>query len=231
MEADRRHTTTGVEDLKSCSQSGLDLSDLVVDRDPDALKRAGRDVDVAGPGPARYRSLDGLGEVARGAERAPRHDELCDPARPALLPELTEDALDVRLAVLVDDAGRRQLGAGIHAHVQRSLRAKAEASLGVVQLGAGDPEVEEDEVGAGNAGLLCQSSHLAEAALDHGRGRPVRLEGQLPGPDRLGIAVDPKQPAARHDPLEDLTGVPGHPQGAVDRDRPRFGHEQLYYFF
>src|SRR5579885_1124434 len=109
MEADRRHTTTGVEDLKSCSQSALDFSDLVVDRDPDALKRARRDVDVAGPGVARNRGLDSGGQVARRAERAPRDDELCDPAGPALLPVVAEDALDLRLAELIDDAGSRQL--------------------------------------------------------------------------------------------------------------------------
>src|SRR5438270_8614325 len=114
MEANRRHTTTGVEDLQSCSQSAPDLSDLVVDGDPDALKRARRDVDVAGPGIARDRGLDRSREVARGAQWAPRHDELCDPARPALLPVLAEVALDLGLAVMVDDAGRRQLRGGIH---------------------------------------------------------------------------------------------------------------------
>ena len=33
MEADRRHTTTGVEDLKSCRQSGLDLAQLIAEQD------------------------------------------------------------------------------------------------------------------------------------------------------------------------------------------------------
>ena len=46
---------------------------------------------------------------------------------------------------------------------------------------------------------------------------------------RRGIAVDPKQPAAGCDPLQDLAGMARLPEGAVDRDRPRSGLEQLYY--
>jgi len=47
--------------------------------------------------------------------------------------------------------------------------------------------------------------------------------------DRRGIAVDPKQPAAGCDPLQDLAGVARLPEGAVDRDRALSGLEQLYY--
>jgi hypothetical protein len=56
--------------------------------------------------------------------------------------------------------------------------------------------------------------------------RGQRLLGRL---DRGGIAVDPEQPAPRCDPLQDLAGMARLPEGAVDRDRPRSGLEQLYY--
>jgi hypothetical protein len=46
---------------------------------------------------------------------------------------------------------------------------------------------------------------------------------------RVGIAVDPEQPATRCDPLQDLAGVARLPDGAVDRDRALSGLEQLYY--
>ena len=49
------------------------------------------------------------------------------------------------------------------------------------------------------------------------------------GLHRRGIAVDPEQPAAGCDPLQDLAGVARLPEGAVDRDRARSGLEQLYY--
>ena len=57
----------------------------------------------------------------------------------------------------------------------------------------------------------------------------VRRQRRPAGADRRGIAVDPEQPAAGRDPLQDLAGVARLPEGAVDRDRPRSGLEQLYY--
>jgi hypothetical protein len=51
----------------------------------------------------------------------------------------------------------------------------------------------------------------------------------LGGFDGSGIAVDPEQPATRCDPLQDLAGMARLPDGAVDRDCPRSGLEQLYY--
>ncbi len=65
--------------------------------------------------------------------------------------------------------------------------------------------------------------------MDKHRSAAERRQRLLTGPDRGGIAVDPEQPAARCDPLQDLAGVARLPEGAVDRDRPRSGLEQLYY--
>src|ERR1700686_3879799 len=119
MEADRRHTTTGLECRKSCAESLLDLAELVVDGDPDRLKGPRRDMDVARPGSPGDRGLDGRGQVERGAERAPRHDELRDPASPALFAVLPEDPLDLGDVVRVDDRRGRERIAGVHAHVER----------------------------------------------------------------------------------------------------------------
>jgi hypothetical protein len=58
---------------------------------------------------------------------------------------------------------------------------------------------------------------------------PVRGQRRSRGFDCGGIAVDPEQPAAWLDPVEDLAGVARLPQGAVDRDRARLGLQQLYY--
>jgi hypothetical protein len=49
------------------------------------------------------------------------------------------------------------------------------------------------------------------------------------GFDGGGITVDPEQPAAWLDPVQDLAGMARLPQGAVDGDRPLLGLEQLYY--
>jgi hypothetical protein len=63
---------------------------------------------------------------------------------------------------------------------------------------------------------------------DHGGGTK-RRQRLLAGLDRAGITIDPKQPAARRDPLQNLAGMARLPEGAVDRDRALPGLEQLYY--
>jgi hypothetical protein len=57
----------------------------------------------------------------------------------------------------------------------------------------------------------------------------MRGQRRSGGFDGGGIAVDPEQPAAWLDPVQDLAGMARLPQGAVDRDRPLLGLEQLYY--
>jgi len=229
LEGDRRHTTTGFECRKSCSESCLDLSELVVDRDPDALKGPRRDVDVARPGRARDGGFDGLREVAGGAERAPRHDELCDPAGPTFFAVPPQDALELGPVVRVYDLGRGELGGWVHPHVERPFGAKAESARRVVELRAGQTEVEEDEVRRLEAVVSRDRAKLREGSVNRdGRGAEVSQRSPC-GLDRRGIAIDPQQPPAGRDPLQDLAGMARLPERGVDRDRPRPGLEQLYY--
>ena len=229
MEADRRHTTTGFENPKSCFESCFDLAQLVVDGDADALKGSGRDMDVARPGPSGDGRLDRGSQIASGAQRASRHYELCDPASPTLFAIVAEDPFDLLDVEMVDDARRVERGVGVHPHVQRSLGAKAESALGCVELDTGKTEVEQDQVRRDESGGLRQGVHLAEATVDEDRRRPISGQRRSRGFDRRRIAVDPEQPAAWLDPVEDLAGMARLPQGAVDRDRARLGLQQLYY--
>jgi hypothetical protein len=229
MEADRRHTTTGFENRKSCSQSIFDLPQLVVDGYAETLKSPGGHIDVARPGGAGDRGFDGLSQVARGAERAPRHDELCDPASPSLFAVLPKDPFDFGGVGIVDDPRRRECRAGIHPHIERPIAAKAEAALWVVDLGAGETEVEEDQVRRAETVCRCDRAKLGKASVNDDRSRPELSQRHPAGLHRSGIAVDPEQPAARCDPLQDLAGVARLPEGAVDRDRAPSGLEQLYY--
>src|SRR5260370_16210129 len=137
MEADRRHTTTGFENPKSCFESCLDLAQLVVDGDADALKGSGRDIYVARPGPSGDGRLDRGGQVASGAERASRHDELSDPARPTLFAVVAQYAFDLFEVERVDDARPVERRVAAHPHVQRSVCAHAETALRRAELDAG----------------------------------------------------------------------------------------------
>ena len=77
--------------------------------------------------------------------------------------------------------------------------------------------------------MRCDGAKVGEIAVNDDGGGTKRSQRLLAGPDRARIAVDPKQPAARRDPLQDLAGVARLPEGAVDRDRAPSGLEQLYY--
>ena len=229
MEADRRHTTTGCESRKSCFQTGLDLAKLVVDGNPEALERPGRYVNVLRPCRTRYGRFDSSSQIARGAQRAPRHDELCDPASPTLFAVLTQDSLDLRSRVAVDDLRRGERRAWVHPHVEGAVGTEAEPTFRVIDLTAGEAEVEQDQVGGGESVLGADRLQLGESTVGNDCRRPKSGQGFSDGLHGCGIAVDPEQPAVRNDPLKNLAGVARLPQGAVDRDRPPLGLEQLYY--
>jgi hypothetical protein len=154
---------------------------------------------------------------------------LRNPARPSLFAVGPKNALNLRGLERVDYLFGRELGCYIHAHVERSFATKAETAFGSVELGAGDTEVEEDQVGSTEAGSLGDRAEFAEASVGHGSGCPKRGQRRLGGFDSFGIAVDPEQPAARNDSLQDQAGVARLPDRAVDRDCARSGLKQLYY--
>src|SRR5690348_11771194 len=128
-------------------------------------------MDVARPRPSWNRGLDGGCELTRGAQRAARHDELSDAAGPSLFAVLAKDSLELGHVVLVDDGRRRQLRGGIHPHVERSVGAEAEAAPGLVNLCAGETEVEEDEVGGHETLAQRDRAKLGKVPVDdHGGG-------------------------------------------------------------
>src|SRR5258708_8649049 len=172
MEADRRHTTTGIKCHKSCLESCLDLSELVVDRDAETLKRARCYMDVARPSLPRDRGFDGLSQIAGGAERAPRHDELCDPASPSLFAVLPNDPLDLSGVVLVDDARRRELGGGVHPHIERPFGAAAEPPRRVDDLCAGETQAEQDQDRSSKTVFLRKLPTLGKPPVDPYPRRP-----------------------------------------------------------
>ena len=74
------------------------------------------------------------------------HDRSGDLPRVALLAEPLEDQRELALVGLVHELARRELGRGVHAHVERRVRGVAETALRAVELHRRDPEVEQDRV-------------------------------------------------------------------------------------
>ena len=174
-------------------------------------------------------SFDGLSKIAGGPKRTPRHDELGDPSGPTLFAVLAQDAFDLDYIRSVDDMSGRQRRGRIHAHVEWTVGAEAEAAFRIVDLGARETEVEEDQVGGHEAVFGSDVGELGKTAMDDHHGGTEVAQRLAAGLRRQGIAVDPEQPATGCDPLQDLAGVTRLPERAVDRDRARPGLEQLYY--
>src|SRR5438270_47616 len=83
----------------------------------------------AGPG---HGSLDGLGERSGGPQRPPRDDELRDADGPPVLAEPKDHTGQLALGEAVDAVLGARSQAAVHAHVERTVGAEAEAALRVV---------------------------------------------------------------------------------------------------
>ncbi len=186
-------------------------------------------MNVMRPRATRDGGLDGLSQIARGAERAPRHDELSNPASPSFFAVLAKDPLNLSDVVFVDDLRRRETRARVHSHIERPLGAKAEAALGVVDLGAAETEVEKDQIRRHETVLRSNRAKLRKPCVNNHYGAAKGSQRRPAGFDCNRIAVDPKQLATGRDPLQYLAGMTRLPEGAVDRDRAHSGLKQLYY--
>jgi len=119
----------------------------------------------------------------------------------------------------------------VHPHIQGSLRTKTEAALGLIELEAGEPEVEEHTVHLRKPCLAGEDIQVGEITL-HEHWRRLQAGRHFPDPqDGIGITIDPEQPAPGQDSLEQRAGVASASQGAVDEDRTRPGLKELYCFF
>jgi len=105
---------------------------------------------------------------------------------------------------------------GIHAHVQRPIRAQAEAAVRVGELGERNPEVEKDTMHPAQPALAFErSGKVAEIAVFDRKPRILFLErpGRL---HRLRVAVHGMQASARAKTRKNRPAVPAAPVGRVN---------------
>ena len=187
MEADDRAAAAGGEEIGERGEDLLELHELGVDRDAERLERARRGVDLR---LALLRERDRIGaelrELGRGAELIGLGrvlDQPGDPLRVALLAVLEEDLGEVGRVGGPDQLERRLAVGRIHPHVERAVLHEGEATLGQVELGRRDTQIEQQAI----------ELAIAEKLRDFAELRVVKLDvSELLAscPERQRIAID-----------------------------------------
>lgn len=215
VEREDRESTAGGQQVDRRWEEALQLPQLVVDEDPNRLKGAGCRVDTRST--LRSDGLgDGLGEAESVRPWATAHDGSGDPPGATLLPITRDDVADLIFFKEIDHIEGRELGVGIHAHVDGAIVAKAEATSRGVELGAAHPEIGEDAVDLGKAKLRHHLRQPRERSSDRQKAIPKAGETMGGRLDRRGITVQTDDATVRG--LEQGLGVPSSPEGAVHKD-------------
>ncbi|MCY1427119.1 hypothetical protein D9M71_429510 [compost metagenome] len=216
MEADHHQAATHGERFQRRLETALEITQLVVDMDAQALEGPGRRILALFPG--RIGHGDHLGQIGGAGERAlgaALHDGPRHASGKALFAIFVEHPGDFFLGSRGDPLGRADPGIRVHSHVQRTVVHEAEATLGIVQLRRGHTEVEQHPV---DLALQAAGRHLlaefGEAALDDLEA--TVLGGQLEaGGDRQGILVEAQQASARAQLTQHFAAVAAAPEGAI----------------
>ena len=171
-------------------QRADEFAEFVIDGDSQRLEDSRRRVS-----PARllaHEAGDELGELPRrrDAQVPPRLDDRARHGpRPAFFAIVIEDVGEFRLRRLVHEVGRADALA-LHPHVEGAVLPERKPALGLIELHRGDPDVEDDTVGAGNALRRNDFFEVPEPPRDKGEPALLRSGELRTCRDRFGIAVD-----------------------------------------
>ena len=147
------------------------------------------------------------------------HDGASNLLGEALLTEGFQHPGDVVHIGTGQPLGGALTGGGIHPHVERAVLHEAEATFGIVKLGGGDTEIQQEAID------LAQQAALGQIAGDAGEGTVHDLETGILDLGRLGnglgIPVDGDQTAIGAQMLENETRVTTPAKGTVDVDTVR----------
>ena len=231
VEGDDRDAPARLQVMHRRAERLLEDAELVVDLDADGLEDALRRM-AAGrlAHRLRHRLADDVDELARpldGLYGALPDDELRDAAPPALLAVIVEDAVELLLAVRLDDIVRRELRLRIHAHVERRIVHIREAALRRVDLVRRDTEVKDDAVDERCPLRLEDLLEMREIAVHDVDVALDVLEALFRRRDGLLILIDADNAALRREQFRDAMGMASASQSTVDIDPFFICHETL----
>ena len=121
---------------------------------------------------------------------------------------------------------RRHASQRVHPHVERTVLPETETAPGIINLGRGHAQVEQNAVDLSDLPCRERRSQLGETGVDH---LETRILYAAAGCDRLGIFVEGDQPPLPAEALENRSAVAAttkcsvhiHPCGpsAINRKR------------
>jgi hypothetical protein len=171
-------------------------------------------VSVQGNGP-----LHELGQLPARAQRraaALRDDGGRYPASVWFLTVAAQEVAQLPLVEILEQLVCRSSPAGIEAHVQRPLRAKAERSVGVGKLLGTQSQIEEDAIDQISSGLRGDPAELLEVGLAEDGAVAEALQPlPRPGDGRL-VGIHAELAATRRGGLQDPKGVPPATDRRID---------------
>ena len=108
---------------------------------------------------------------------------------------------------------------GVHPHIERTIFHKAEAALGIIQLGRRDPQIQQEAIHLAEQTALIQIGGDAGEGAVHDFKTGILNFGRLG--NRLRIAVDGDQSTVGAKVLQDQTRVTTTAKSTVDVDTVR----------
>jgi hypothetical protein len=194
MERDDTYSAAWAKSPHRWFQKAFDLSELIIDRDPEGLEGACRRVNATVVAP-KY-ALDQTTQLsgrAQGRVLASFNDGAGDRPRTPLLPKVAQDLHQlIPFQALKKIRSGRALNA--HSHVEGAIGLEREASLRVIKLERRAPKVGENRRRWFQVETFDDLRQLVEGFLD--QSHPITKNPQsLTGTSqRMGVTVEPDKP-------------------------------------
>src|SRR6185369_10037729 len=144
MEGDDRKPAARAKHTLRRIKPFVEFVELAIEVDADGLEGAGGWVLLVA-GAVAKRLAYHRSQLARARDRASGDDRLRNPARARLLAQSVEDVGNLFLISVIDEVRRRHAGLR-HAHVERAVSLKREATIGAIELHRRDADIEHDPV-------------------------------------------------------------------------------------
>lgn len=240
VEGDDGGDASGLEDARKGIEKRIEVGQLVVDHDAERLKGAGGGVELGA-----HASFDG--EVACFADDGHEifggsdgllgsafDNEFGDLLCVFFVAELIQSISEILFAHAVEDVGGGFTLRWIHAHVERAGLAVGEATVGIVDLRAGDADVGEDGIngGFGDFQIGEYAGKIAEVGVDD-----VEADSTVAALDFLeldagfddvgGVEIEGDEAAVWLEAFEDCRGMATEAECAIDDGLAGLGIEEL----